>query len=367
MENSPSKKDPSAKQFTPEELSIWKGILLKLKKSAHAGPFLYPVDPQILNIPDYYDKIKNPMDLSTVSKKLETGLYDTPQEIKKDIEQMISNCYTYNQPDTAVYKMGQALEKYFKQLLTKASADRKRKPEDETEKKKQKIKASLTEEEYTKCLETLNEVVKAKHRKINWPFLEPVDGSLVPSYYTLITRPMDLSTMRTKLVSHKYSTVDDFLNDFDIMISNCYTFNAEGTEVYNCATKLSAQFKQIFEQKRKKQAEDPSARIAVLRGLIAQYEAEIRKLERKTGETPTDFGYEEKLKLKKRIDSLPPHKLKDIVAYIQQNVPHAVTTELDEIEVNLDTLDQHALTRLSDIAREAYVEEQRLESDSSSE
>lgn len=366
MEKSPSKKEPSSKQSTQEEFSLWKGILLKLKKSAHAGPFLYPVDPQILNIPDYYDKIKNPMDLSTVSKKLETNSYGSPEDVKADIEQMLSNCYTYNQPDTAVYKMGQALEKYFKQLINKATADKKRKTEDEPEKKKQKIKHHLTEEEHAKCLDTLNEIVKAKYRKINWPFLEPVDGSLVPNYYTLITRPVDLSSMKTKLISNKYNTVEDFLTDFEIMIGNCHTFNAEGTEVYTCATKLNNLFKQIFEQK-KKSAEDPAARIALLRSLIAQYESELQKLEKRSGEIPTDFGYEEKLKLKRRIDSLSPQKLKDIVAYIRQNVPHAVSLEADELEINLDTLDQNVLAKLSAIAREAYVEEQRLDSDSSSE
>ncbi|KAI5189858.1 hypothetical protein NEMIN01_0721 [Nematocida minor] len=367
MEELPPKTETSAKQFGPEEISAWKELLLKLKKSAHAGPFLYPVDPQILNIPDYHDKIKNPMDLSTVSKKLENSLYKTSQDVKKDIELMLSNCYVYNQPDTAVYKMGQALEKYFKQLQQKNTLDKKRKTEGESEKKKGKVKSSLTEEEHAKCLETLNEIVKAKYRKINWPFLEPVDEALVPNYYTLITSPMDLSTMRSKLLSHQYATMEEFLSDFELLVNNCHTFNAEGTEVYLCATKLNTQFRQILDQKKKKPVEDTSTRISVLKGLIAQYEAELRKLEKKTGSGPADFGYEEKLKLKRRVDSLAAHKLKDVVAYIQQNIPNAVTTELDELEINLDTLDQQTLSKLSDIVREAYVEEQRLESDSSSE
>ncbi|KAI5126406.1 hypothetical protein NEPAR06_0259 [Nematocida parisii] len=356
------------RELSADDLGLCKELLLKLKKSPHAGPFLYPVDPQVLNIPDYYEKIKQPMDLSTISKNLETGIYKSTEDIKADIELMLQNCYTYNQPDTAVSKMGQALEKYFKQLLQKGALDKKRKAEEERNEreKKRKIRSVMTDEEYTKCLDALNEIVKAKYRRINWPFLEPVDETLVPNYYTLITYPMDLGTMRTKLTTHQYAGVDEFMNDFDAMISNCYSFNAEGTDVYVCATKINTQFKQIFEQKKKK-PEDSASRIAVLRGLITQYETELRKLEEKAGTETIEYGYEEKLKLKRRIESLAPSKLRPLIVYIQENIPHVMLDEMESLEVNLDALDQKSLRGLSNIVREAYVEEQRVESDSSSE
>ncbi|KAH9385750.1 uncharacterized protein NEMAJ01_0646 [Nematocida major] len=356
----------------PSEISACKDLLLKLKKSPHAGPFLYPVDPHRLNIPDYYDKIKHPMDLSTLSKKIETGAYKTPEEFKADVNLMLSNCYTYNQPDTAVYKMGLSLEKLYKQLLAKGALEGKTQPENspklpEGEKKKQKMGPSasgMAMEEREKCLDALGEISKSKHRRINWPFLEPVDESLVPNYYALIKHPMDISTMKKKLVSGKYQGTDEFVRDFDIMISNCHTFNTEGTEVYVCATKLDALFKQIFMDKKKKKAGDDAARISALKSLIAQYEGELRRLERRPA--PPEFGYEEKVKLKKRVEALPHNRMKSVVAFIQQNVPYTLVDQ-DEIEVNLDELDQSALARLSDVIQETCVQEQHLDSDSSSE
>jgi hypothetical protein len=50
-------------------------ILGLLKKHKYAGPFLEAVDPYALNIPDYFDIIKEPMDLSTVEKNLKEGIY----------------------------------------------------------------------------------------------------------------------------------------------------------------------------------------------------------------------------------------------------------------------------------------------------
>ncbi len=46
-----------------------------LKSHNKSGPFMEPVDPIALNIPDYPTVIKHPMDLSTVEQKLHSGLY----------------------------------------------------------------------------------------------------------------------------------------------------------------------------------------------------------------------------------------------------------------------------------------------------
>ncbi len=45
---------------------------------------------------DYYDIIKNPMDLGTVRKNLKINKYKTVEEVVKDIESIWDNCKTYN-------------------------------------------------------------------------------------------------------------------------------------------------------------------------------------------------------------------------------------------------------------------------------
>lgn len=44
-----------------------------IKRHKYSGPFLEPVDPDALGIPDYFDIIEEPMDLSTVEQKLKNG------------------------------------------------------------------------------------------------------------------------------------------------------------------------------------------------------------------------------------------------------------------------------------------------------
>ncbi|KAI5180789.1 hypothetical protein NEOKW01_1073 [Nematocida sp. AWRm80] len=365
--HTPTQPAESSLGMEQKEVVLCKELLLKLKKSTHAVPFLYPVDPLRLNIPDYHEKIKHPMDLSTISKNLESGHYQTMDAFKNDISLMFSNCYTYNAPGSAVYKMGQQLEKYYKQLLNKGTQEtKKRSEEPEIEKKRSKTR-TMSDEDYTKCLDALNEIVRVKYRRFNWPFLEAVDANMVPNYYTLIKHPMDLSLMRKKLTTHQYNSVEEFLSDFDLMISNCYTFNIKDSEVYNCATKLNAQFKQAFDQKKKKTPDDAANRIAILKEMIAQYESELRKLEKKHPSV-AGYTYDEKKKLKKRIETLPADKLAEIVLYAQKNIPTAIMTETNELEIDFDLLDHATLSKLDSMVKDtSYPDDLPVDSDSSSE
>ncbi|OEU19108.1 hypothetical protein FRACYDRAFT_165102, partial [Fragilariopsis cylindrus CCMP1102] len=50
-------------------------ILDWLSRQSKAQPFMEPVDPIALGIPTYPDIVKNPMDITTVTEKLENGSY----------------------------------------------------------------------------------------------------------------------------------------------------------------------------------------------------------------------------------------------------------------------------------------------------
>uniref|UniRef100_A0A0D9X402 Bromo domain-containing protein n=1 Tax=Leersia perrieri TaxID=77586 RepID=A0A0D9X402_9ORYZ len=90
------------------------GNLLKnLFKHQWSSPFLTPVDAVKLNIPDYFDIIKNPMDLGTIEKKLNAGLYSTPWDFAADVRLTFENAITYNPRDNVVHTMAKTLLKIF--------------------------------------------------------------------------------------------------------------------------------------------------------------------------------------------------------------------------------------------------------------
>ncbi|KAK2613695.1 hypothetical protein N8I77_000588 [Diaporthe amygdali] len=77
------------------------------------GPFKEPVDAVVDNVPDYFEKVTKPMDLSTMKKKMDQGQYASHEEFLADMNQIFTNCKTYWKPTDNVYAACEKLEKTF--------------------------------------------------------------------------------------------------------------------------------------------------------------------------------------------------------------------------------------------------------------
>ncbi|KAH7285927.1 hypothetical protein KP509_33G051500 [Ceratopteris richardii] len=87
-------------------------VLKAVFEHGDAWPFKDPVDPR--EVPDYYDIIKDPIDLKTISKRLESEMYYLTLEMfSADMKRMFANARTYNSPDTIYYKCANRLEGFF--------------------------------------------------------------------------------------------------------------------------------------------------------------------------------------------------------------------------------------------------------------
>ncbi|KRX89771.1 Peregrin, partial [Trichinella pseudospiralis] len=58
-------------------------------------------------------------------------------------------------------------------------------------------------------------------------FAQPVSEEVVPGYRSIISNPMDLGTMRKKVLQFEYMNVNEFMADFNLMIANCLKFNRQ--------------------------------------------------------------------------------------------------------------------------------------------
>eukprot|EP00002_Diphylleia_rotans_P022334 TRINITY_DN4374_c0_g1_i1.p1 TRINITY_DN4374_c0_g1~~TRINITY_DN4374_c0_g1_i1.p1 ORF type:complete len:913 (+),score=182.26 TRINITY_DN4374_c0_g1_i1:195-2933(+) len=92
-----------------------RAVMRKLTTHRLAFPFLKPVDPVELNIPDYFDIIKTPMDFSTIQDKLNTDKYTTFDDFSADVRLVFQNCNTYNHPGSDIVKMSNALSEIFEE------------------------------------------------------------------------------------------------------------------------------------------------------------------------------------------------------------------------------------------------------------
>ncbi|XP_026994246.1 bromodomain-containing protein 3b isoform X2 [Tachysurus fulvidraco] len=93
--------------------------MLSKKHAAYAWPFYKPVDAAALELHDYHEIIKQPMDLSTVKKKMDSREYQDAQSFAADVRLMFSNCYKYNPPDHEVVAMARKLQDVFEMRFAK--------------------------------------------------------------------------------------------------------------------------------------------------------------------------------------------------------------------------------------------------------
>ena len=72
-------------------------ILDTLLGEPHAQSiFGMPVDPISMNLPDYPDVVKNPMDLGTVKSRVNSGYYRDVQQFAADVHLTFDNAMLYN-------------------------------------------------------------------------------------------------------------------------------------------------------------------------------------------------------------------------------------------------------------------------------
>ncbi|OZJ04663.1 hypothetical protein BZG36_02878 [Bifiguratus adelaidae] len=73
-------------------------------------------------------------------------------------------------------------------------------------------------------------------------FWHPVDTNIVTDYLQVIKQPMDFGTMRQKLHSKdpqsRYTSMDEFKADFELVIKNAKTYNAPQTPYWKSADKI---------------------------------------------------------------------------------------------------------------------------------
>jgi len=92
-------------------------IVYFVKKSDVDKVFWEPVDPVRLNLPGYHTIIQNPMDLSTVEKKLTQRVYTDIDSVVNDVTQIWKNTELFNGPNHSITKYGKDLDGEFQQKI----------------------------------------------------------------------------------------------------------------------------------------------------------------------------------------------------------------------------------------------------------
>ena len=155
-----------------------KKLMNMLWRTTHAWIFHEPVDPIKLDIEDYFDIIKRPMDFGTIKKKLNNNAYDGGKDFLEDVELVFQNCRDYNKPGSDAYVMCDSVWDVYQKQVAELELYRYR-DSNFAEPEPMKMEVELPKEESAEELEEPPQDFKAEYKAESIPISE---AALYPKY-----------------------------------------------------------------------------------------------------------------------------------------------------------------------------------------
>ncbi|XP_060740019.1 bromodomain-containing protein 3b isoform X5 [Tachysurus vachellii] len=316
--------------------------MLSKKHAAYAWPFYKPVDAAALELHDYHEIIKQPMDLSTVKKKMDSREYQDAQSFAADVRLMFSNCYKYNPPDHEVVAMARKLQDVFEMRFAKmpdepaepsspggtsATAVVSKSTGSSESSADSSSSSSDSEEERATRLAELQEQLKAVHEQLAALSQGPV------------SKPKKKKEKKEKDKKKKDKEKD----------------KAKAKVEEEKKTKSLQQNKPS--QPKKSSARKPNSTSTTrqpkkgTKPTGANYESDE--------EEALPMSYDEKRQLSLDINRLPGEKLGRVVHIIQSREPSLRDSNPDEIEIDFETLKPSTLRELERYVKSCLQKKQR--------
>ncbi|KAH8402276.1 hypothetical protein KR009_010971 [Drosophila setifemur] len=131
--------EKQVREVASSEIGACKAIIKRMFSSSYkhlAWIFYEPLDAQLLALYDYHEVVKEPMDLSTVRYRVNSGCYQSAGDFAKDVRLIFYNTYLYTNPGHLCYEMAKKLQLIFEamyaQVVLHFSSNRESPSEDET-------------------------------------------------------------------------------------------------------------------------------------------------------------------------------------------------------------------------------------------
>ncbi|CDQ75726.1 unnamed protein product [Oncorhynchus mykiss] len=298
--------------------------MLSKKHAAYAWPFYKPVDAEALELHDYHEIIKHPMDLSTVKKKIDSQDYQDAQSFATDVRLMFSNCYKYNPPDHEVVAMARKLQDVFEMRFAKMPDE----PVDATQPSTTPVQITVEHPNGNRagkkngCAKRFQ--LKAVHEQLA----------------VLSQAPVSKPKKREKREKEKKKEKD----------------KDKGKADDKKKPKSAPQVKPA--NQKKAPARKPNSMVVATRQpkkgskvVVANNESEE--------EPSLPMSYDEKRQLSLDINRLPGEKLGRVVHIIQSREPSLRDSNPDEIEIDFETLKPSTLRELERYVKSCLQKKQR--------
>ncbi|TSV54868.1 Protein polybromo-1 [Bagarius yarrelli] len=261
--------------------------VLRLSEHGRLISELFQRLPSKIQYPDYYTIIKEPIDLKIVAQRIQIGYYKSVNHMAKDIDLLVKNAKTYNEPGSQVFKDANTIKKIFYQRkmelehmepIKSSIRIRNRKSVhgdrlssitmalqygsesdedgiltgsvhyDEGESEAESIHSNMDmSNPIFQMYEAIRGGRNSQGQLIAEPFLQLPSRKDYPDYYQQISQPISLQQIRDKMKNNEYESVEQMDADLNLMFENAKRYNVANSHIYKRALKLQ----HILQLKRK--------------------------------------------------------------------------------------------------------------------
>ncbi|XP_051528999.1 protein polybromo-1-like isoform X4 [Myxocyprinus asiaticus] len=234
--------------------------------------------PSKMQYPDYYAVIKDPIDLKTISHRRQMGYYKSVNHMAKDIDLLVKNAKTYNEPGSQVFKDAHTIKKIFAQrkmelehaepvktsirirnrrfaqedrlsTITTALQYGSESEEDailtgsvhydEGESEAETINSSVDmSNPIFQMYETVRGGRNSQGQLLAEPFFQLPSRKDYPNYFQQISHPISLQQIRGKMKTNEYESVEQIDADLNLMFENAKRYNDPNSHIYKRVLKL---------------------------------------------------------------------------------------------------------------------------------
>ncbi|XP_010943966.1 transcription factor GTE9 isoform X2 [Elaeis guineensis] len=200
---------------------------------------------------------------------------------------------------------------------------------------------------------------KLMNHSFGWVFNQPVDPVKlnIPDYFSIISKPMDLGTVKHKLSSKQYSSTHQFAADIKLTFSNAMRYNPPGNDVHIMAKELdnifSSRWKSLEGRWRKESSTFlPQSGMNLQTHTLALRQVCQRKPLCHSKSFPKrSLTSSDKLKLRKELANIPVRKMPPQLLDFLRGKACLIGKIEDRIELDIDIFDEESLWELQQVIR----------------